>query len=1365
MSGLAFVSTQPATATTAHNLTADCTSGNTSESLNPGINDTITIASSSCTTIFGSGTNGAGTIWTSPGISGVDGESVTFPITLTIVGTGAWEIAFSPSPLWQVRGTVLPPPSAPSGIAATVENQQTTVSWSSASGSPDYYEVEQSLDNSTWSQPFGSCSTQINAQTLTCEATGLVNGTPYYFRVRAGNGSGASPWDPLATPVTPSLPPPAPTSIVGIAGDAQVSLSWTAPVMDNTYAAITGYKIEFNDGSTWSTSVANTGSTATSATVQSLSNGTEYTFRVSAINGAGAGTASADSAGVTPFGVPDPVDLMIPPFSVTQLDDSTLQISWDEPASNGKPILGYEVEYATVSGSPPSQGSYGPPPAGSTCASGSLLSRTCTITGLTSGDYSLQIRAENAAGWGQWGQTGMPITLLGPASAPTSFNDTAGNAQVELSWGLPTSWGGQTPFMGFTYEIEQSTDGGSTWTSSGMVTIPGLSQQQPNFPATSSLTITGLTNGTAYDFRVSAVTSYGTGAWATVTSATPSTIPGDPASVTATPGDTQVSLAWTAPASNGGSAITDYQYQISTTSGGVWDQPVTIGSAATSVTVSGLTNGTTYVFRVRAKNVNGWSTPGTVSNSVTPVTLPGTPSGLSATHGNDQVSLSWTPGASVGTTLTGHLIEMSTNSGGAWTTAIATTGSALGSATVTGLSNGTAYLFRVAGISSAGAGLPVTLGNAVTPSTTSGAITGLTAQLGDQQVALSWTAPAVTGGAAITGYKVEKYDAVNGWKTVTADTASTATTYTVTGLTNGTSYDFRVTPLNVNGASVVTPPTLANAVTPVAAPGVPAQPTAVAGPGSATITVTAGTGGTPASFAVTALDPNSQTAGACTVTGASGSCTISGLTAGTAYTFTATATNANSTSSASIPSVAVTPTAPTTPTNPPAPTPPVGGGSGGSSGGGSSPGVTDGTTAPGNIDSPLPEPPGVNISATPGPQGAGATVGGSVVPVRVQPVSPPANGMVPNGTNVQVGAASVQLNGPTMGGSKAPSTLTVIPGQAVNLSASGFVPGSSVGLYAIPSGVRVGSIPVDGDGSVSGSAVVDLSAALGMTAVQMAGQTATGIANISISVATGPPAVPARTNAGALPEVSVGSSVVLVDGVPQVNTPRRTGSTINVVERGSALTLAAEDASGQTRPLRSNGEMTIQEEGLVALQGSGYSDYVDVFIFSEPVFVGRILVDQDGTFKGNLPVPVDLENGQHTLQSVGQGASGESVAISVSVRKFSEEGASGEATVARKAVAFHKNSARLDAKDRKRIRALMNSASDETVSITLMGTYLKGKKTKRDVKMAKQRAVAVRTYLKSLGVDGSITVGVRARKKSVSPTTPNRYVVVTVRSG
>ncbi len=190
--------------------------------------------------------------------------------------------------------------------------------------------------------------------------------------------------------------------------------------------------------------------------------------------------------------------------------------------------------------------------------------------------------------------------------------------------------------------------------------------------------------------------------------------------------------------------------------------------------------------------------------------------------------------------------------------------------------------------------------------TVPGSPTGVSASAGDTTATVSWTAPA-NGGSPITGY------------TVTSDpgglTATTvgATSATVNGLTDGTTYTFTVVATNGVGDSAPSAPS--NPVTP-AAPTVPSAPTSVtatAGNAQANVSWTAPTsnGGSPIlSYTVT-----STPAGGTASTLGATSTTVTGLTNGTVYTFTVVATNAVGPSAASLPSNSVTPTAGTLKSN------------------------------------------------------------------------------------------------------------------------------------------------------------------------------------------------------------------------------------------------------------------------------------------------------------------------------------------------------------------------------------------------------------------------------------------------------------------
>src|SRR5689334_5945480 len=269
--------------------------------------------------------------------------------------------------------------------------------------------------------------------------------------------------------------------------------------------------------------------------------------------------------------------------------------------------------------------------------------------------------------------------------------------------------------------------------------------------------------------------------------------PSPPTGLTAVAGNGKVSLSWSPPTSNGGAAIIGYDvFQ-----GG---RAVSGLVGGTSYTVTGLTNGTAYSFTVDAVNdAQLHSAPSSPASAtpVAPVTAPGAPGGLTASAGDAQVSLSWqAPSSDGGAAITSYNVYQ----GGRKAATVTGAG-----ATVKNLSDGTTYSFTVTAVNTAGEG-PASRAASATPAaaiTRPGAPNGLAASPGEGKVALAWSPPKSTGGAAITSYNVYQ-----GGKRVAGVTGTSAT---VKNLANGTTYSFTVTAVNkagegpASGAASATP--------------------------------------------------------------------------------------------------------------------------------------------------------------------------------------------------------------------------------------------------------------------------------------------------------------------------------------------------------------------------------------------------------------------------------------------------------------------------------------------------------------------------------------------------------------------------------
>jgi len=284
---------------------------------------------------------------------------------------------------------------------------------------------------------------------------------------------------------------------------------------------------------------------------------------------------------------------------------------------------------------------------------------------------------------------------------------------------------------------------------------------------------------------------------------------------------TSSKLSWIAPANNGSSKITGYKIEVKIISG---DYAVLVANNAnTTYTHTGLTTGKTYIYRVSAINSAGTSNPSsevvvkptkassatnnspttaqspTTQSSTTNNVAPGQPTGLTATMtSSTSILLSWTAPSNTGVLITGYKIEFKTDTD-QWSVLVPNTG-VISSYSITGLTTGTTYTYRVSTINSVGTSNP---SNAISIATKSTTIpTALTAvATSPTSILLLWVAPSQNFGQIISGYKIERNLGNNNFDTVVSSTGSTTTSYTVTGLTTGKLYTFVVSAVYPGGTS------------------------------------------------------------------------------------------------------------------------------------------------------------------------------------------------------------------------------------------------------------------------------------------------------------------------------------------------------------------------------------------------------------------------------------------------------------------------------------------------------------------------------------------------------------------------------------
>ena len=575
--------------------------------------------------------------------------------------------------------------------------------------------------------------------------TGLTNCAWYKFEVLAVNcqGDGAPSY---SVTVRHGVKPAQVTGVsVTGAGDGEVSLSWDDP----GDASISGFQIIYG-GATSDT--IDVGADATSHAVTGLTNCSEYTFKVLAVNCKGDGPSSASVTGT-----PGVKPAKATGLTVASVGDGTVSLSWDDPGD--ATVTGYKIAYSGAT-------------SGTVAVSGGSTTSQA-VTGLTNcGEYTFTVLAVNCSGDGPSSDSVTGTPGVKPAMVTGLAVASVGDGTVSLSWDDP----GDATVTG--YKIAYS---GAT---SGTVDVSGGS--------TTSQAVTGLTNCSEYTFTVLAVNCSGDGPSSASVTGTPGV---KPAKVTGTSvtgtSDGEVSLSWDDP---GDPSISGFQIIY----GGATSDTIDVGADATSHAVTGLTNCSDYTFKVLAVNCKG-DGPSSDSVTGTPGVKPAQVTGVTVgSVGDGTVSLSWNGLSDA--TVTGYKIAYS----GAASDTVDVSGRSTTSHSVTGLTNCSAYTFEVLAVNCVGDG-PSSAGVTGTPGVKPAQVTGTTVTgTGDGTVSLSWNG---LSDASITGYQI----LYSGATSDTIDVGADATSHAVAGLTNCEDYTFKVLAVNCKGdgdpsASVTTKP-------------------------------------------------------------------------------------------------------------------------------------------------------------------------------------------------------------------------------------------------------------------------------------------------------------------------------------------------------------------------------------------------------------------------------------------------------------------------------------------------------------------------------------------------------------------------------
>lgn len=571
-----------------------------------------------------------------------------------------------------------------------------------------------------------------------------------------GHFPGGSSSTPTSNPANEK--PLTPTKLqAGFVSTTSIDLSWAASTGASTY------QISYQVATASTMNVYNT-TDQTSLTVTGLQASTAYNFQVVAVNSNGNSSAAVLNGIQTASAPPLPTN-----FVATTITTTSIALSWS-PSSGAST---YTVNYA-VSGS-----------SNWTTASSTITNTNTTITGLTSGTiYNFQLIASNTSG------SSNPVSLNGvqtgaPPDSPTNIVvSSVTGSSIGLSW---------SPVSGAaSYSVSYQLSSDSTWTFFGNA-------------AGTSVVVVGLKATTIYNFQIIATNTYGSSTPGVINtiqtgSASSGSPPNPPTNLLVTQtGATSITLAW-----DSMSGATSYNISYQTLGAVAWTAYQS--TSATTLAVKGLTLNTTYNFQVSASNLAGVSNA-SILNNIQTIAPPAGVTGLSSgSITTTSVALSWNAGSDA----VNYTVNYQTTSATTWTAFGGPVTSS--NVNVTGLSSGVTYNFQVIANNTSGPSAAATLSGITTGAPPASPTNFQSGTLTSTTVPLVWNS---SPGAATYTISYQVVGSGN-WTVFGGPVATTSTT--VTGLTSGSTYSFKIVASNTYGDS--SPQYLNNILTPTL-PGVP----------------------------------------------------------------------------------------------------------------------------------------------------------------------------------------------------------------------------------------------------------------------------------------------------------------------------------------------------------------------------------------------------------------------------------------------------------------------------------------------------------------------------------------------------------------